>query len=199
MNENLSMKERILIAAKEEFGKKGYLQASTNNIHTKAGVSKGLVFKVFGSKANLFYELFRDSLDKMIKAMDKENLDQEKDIIKKITDIAAWKIAYASEHKDDINIMLEALSNTPPELKDKMANHIQDLFAFNMDRYFEEIDMTDIDERYTKEDVKKYLTIATQGIQQIYLNRILTMDDFDEIREEIMELFYILMKGMKNK
>lgn len=46
--------KEILSAALEEFSQHGYDLASTNNIVAKAGISKGLLFKYFLSKENLF-------------------------------------------------------------------------------------------------------------------------------------------------
>jgi AcrR family transcriptional regulator len=59
-----STKDKILEAALIEFGTKGYKDASTNQIYPLASVSKGAIFKIFGSKANLFYEVFSLSLTK---------------------------------------------------------------------------------------------------------------------------------------
>lgn len=47
---------RILKAAIQEFGKKGYKQGSTNCICETLGVSKGIIFYYFKSKEQLFLE-----------------------------------------------------------------------------------------------------------------------------------------------
>ena len=46
-------KERILAAAMDEFGSKGYAASSLNNI-CNAGISKGLLYHNFKSKDDLF-------------------------------------------------------------------------------------------------------------------------------------------------
>ena len=48
------MAERLREAASEEFGSNGYSRARTADIARKAGVSENLLFRHFGSKANLF-------------------------------------------------------------------------------------------------------------------------------------------------
>lgn len=51
-------KKRIIDAAIIEFGENGYANASTNRICSAAKVSKGLLFHYFGTKDQLFAEVF---------------------------------------------------------------------------------------------------------------------------------------------
>ncbi len=50
-------REKIIKAAVDEFADTGYEMASTNRIAKKAGVSKGAIFKYFGTKEKLFLAL----------------------------------------------------------------------------------------------------------------------------------------------
>ena len=61
MFENLdpSKKERVLNAALAEFARKDYKDASTNAIVEAAHISKGILFRYFGSKKNLYLYLYR--------------------------------------------------------------------------------------------------------------------------------------------
>ena len=59
------LKERILLAAIEEFGRHGYAATSTNTVVGSAGVSKGLLFHYYGSKKELFIECVRYVVEKM--------------------------------------------------------------------------------------------------------------------------------------
>ena len=47
-------REKIILAAFQEFGEHGYEGASTNQICQAAGISKGLLYHYFKSKENLF-------------------------------------------------------------------------------------------------------------------------------------------------
>jgi len=51
--------ERILAGAEEEFGEKGYFDASVGGIATRAGVSVGTFYLYFKSKKDVFGELIR--------------------------------------------------------------------------------------------------------------------------------------------
>ena len=52
-----SRKARILQAAEEVFSKRGYTQATLDEIIKVADTGKGTVYKYFGNKENLFYTL----------------------------------------------------------------------------------------------------------------------------------------------
>ena len=53
----LESRERILDAALEEFGEKGYEAASTNCVCRQADISKGLLFHYYKTKQQLFAEV----------------------------------------------------------------------------------------------------------------------------------------------
>jgi TetR/AcrR family transcriptional regulator len=65
--------EAILQACLEEFAAQGYEQASTNRMVERAGVSKGVLFKYFGSKEELFLFLYRRAAER-VKAVHAEVL-----------------------------------------------------------------------------------------------------------------------------
>lgn len=65
----ISVKERIINIALEEFAQNGYQSASTNVICKKAKVSKGLLYHYYGSKENLYLSVLRYFIDKF-----KENI-----------------------------------------------------------------------------------------------------------------------------
>lgn len=58
-----TLKQRILDSALKEFGHFGYGSASMNRLVNDAGISKGAIFKYFGTKAGLFDFIYRSSLE----------------------------------------------------------------------------------------------------------------------------------------
>lgn len=58
-----NLRQRILDSALKEFGRFGYGSASMNRLVKGAGISKGAIFKYFGTKAGLFEYIYRSSLD----------------------------------------------------------------------------------------------------------------------------------------
>lgn len=58
-------RSRVLEAAIEEFAEKGYARASMNLVVERAGISKGALFKYFGSKGGLFAFVYRMALERI--------------------------------------------------------------------------------------------------------------------------------------
>jgi TetR/AcrR family transcriptional regulator len=58
-----TLRHRILDASLKEFGRFGYGAASMNRLVKGAGISKGAIFKYFGTKAGLFDYVYRSSLE----------------------------------------------------------------------------------------------------------------------------------------
>src|SRR5579863_2410199 len=60
-------REAVLDAALEEFGERGYHGASTEDIARRAGISQPYVFRLFGTKKELFIAVaarcFRETLE----------------------------------------------------------------------------------------------------------------------------------------
>ncbi|MEJ5376909.1 MAG: TetR/AcrR family transcriptional regulator [bacterium] len=57
--------KRVLEAAVKEFAEKGYGRASMNLVVERAGISKGALFKYFGSKGGLFAFVYRMALERI--------------------------------------------------------------------------------------------------------------------------------------
>lgn len=70
-----SLRHRILDAALAEFGHFGYGAASMNRLVKNAGISKGAIFKYFGTKAGLFDYVYRTSLEEVKELLRKVQVD----------------------------------------------------------------------------------------------------------------------------
>lgn len=60
-----TIRQRIMDSAVTEFGRFGYRAASMNRLVKSAGISKGAIFKYFGTKAGLFDYIYRSSLEEV--------------------------------------------------------------------------------------------------------------------------------------
>jgi AcrR family transcriptional regulator len=64
-----STRERLLAAARELIEEGGYAAASVVAISSRAGLAAGTLYRHFGSKEELFVELFRSVCDREVEAM----------------------------------------------------------------------------------------------------------------------------------
>lgn len=73
--QTFSKEKRILKAAEKVFSRKGYMQATLDEIIQIADTGKGTVYKYYKNKENLFYTLVNGKNQKLLKKM--ENIIQE--------------------------------------------------------------------------------------------------------------------------
>ncbi|HAS87692.1 MAG TPA: TetR/AcrR family transcriptional regulator [Desulfovibrio sp.] len=62
----MTKKEKILLAAQEQFGKHGYTATTLKMVADCAGVASGLVSHYYGNKDNLFLESGGELIDQML-------------------------------------------------------------------------------------------------------------------------------------
>lgn len=184
-------------AALKEFGTHGYKNASTNRIYPEAEVSKGLIFKIFGSKEELFYAVFVWCLDNMVNELNEIEYPEHADIYTKMITVIMWKIKYSNLHPDDAKVMLEAVGKPPKGLEKKIAGHMQKLTKLSMRYFFDDIPMDNIRPEYSKADVMNYLEIALIGLQARYVDRELTPEYLDSIRDDSIKFIKTLIRGME--
>lgn len=91
INVDEEKKINIINSAMKEFSKNTFQKASTNVIVEEAGISKGLLFHYFGSKANLYKYLEHFSI-KVITEKIVDELDwEERDIFLRLKEISMLK------------------------------------------------------------------------------------------------------------
>lgn len=198
MNAELSTRDKIIQVATVEFGSKDYKSASTNTIASTAGVSKGAIFKIFGSKSKLFYVLFVSSIKDIESSITSIYQVEYHNIIEKIVAVMLWKIKYFQDHPYETNIMLEGLNKPPEDIKAQLYSHIEILQKTSFESFFDKIPMDKINPSYSKDDVIRNITIALIGLQSYYRDKCTSLDDYDRARDDSIIYLKTLIKGMEN-
>jgi len=87
-------KNIIIDTALQEFGNMGVLNASTNNIVKKCGISKGSLFKYFTSKDDLCFYLFDTVSKEMMENLALHIASFSTEVFQRIVDYSAWEIGW---------------------------------------------------------------------------------------------------------
>lgn len=190
-------KRKILEAGLIEFGKHGYKLASTNNIYKLANTSKGTIFTYYSSKALLYYEVFKHYMEEFVEKIDRVDLSMFDDVIEKIVHISLWKYQYFKIHQYEYNLFIEALTNPPKEIADKILSHLDMLTKLSLSNFFNDIDMTNISSEYTKDDVIRYISLAIEGLKSEILRNNIKLEDFNKDKEQSIKFIKTLLKGME--
>ncbi|MDD3382690.1 MAG: TetR/AcrR family transcriptional regulator [Bacilli bacterium] len=188
---------KIIKESLVEFGEKGYINASTNTISKNAGVSKGVVFLHFVSKVNLYYETFIYYLEELVSEIEKLSFKENLTFYEKAFELTYWKMDYFSTRINEMNLLMEALSNPPLEIKEKIYSQTDKLSKMTISWFVGDLDMSEYDPLYTKEEVVKFISYALAGLQQTILKPGVTKEYLMSIRDESLKYIEAVVKGMK--
>lgn len=203
LNLDPEKRERILHAAMEEFARKGYAHASTNEIVKKAGISKGLLFHYFDSKKGLFFFLY-DQAQRIIMAEFAGILDSmERDIIGRWRQIGIRKLEMIRKYPGLFDFAVRAMADDSPEIRDGIADRAQDALTEGFRRMFENIDVSRLKEGLDIRCVTDIISWVAQGfsnreMEKIrrdpgYLTRVdkaALTDEFDRYMKLLQDAFY---------
>lgn len=188
---------KILAAAKTEFGTKGYEKASTNAVAASAAVSKGVIFRHFPTKADLFFAVLAEELDRMVASALALEFPEGLPVLEKIARTMMWKLDYAKAHPEATRVMIEGLSRPPKGTEGKMLSLVEKLKQTSYEQFFADLPMETIRPEYTKADVMRNLKIAFAGLQAAYVEN---RPDFlltEAVRNECFDFIKSVYHGME--
>lgn len=140
-DERRDAREELLEAAARVFAEQGFQAASVDEIAERAGFSKGAVYWHFEGKADLFFALLEERVDRPVReAVARfESAPPDVDMAPQADDIFAWLV----EQQRDL-VLLQAeyclLAARDPGLRDRYARrqaHLRQAYARAIEARFE--------------------------------------------------------------
>jgi AcrR family transcriptional regulator len=164
-------RERIINAAMEEFAKKGYKNASTNEIVKKANISKGLLFHYFGNKKDLFLFLYDYAWEVILKDFySKINL-KETDIIKRLRQTILLRIELVKNHPDLDDFLMTTTVDDSIEIKKELDNKYKSVFQDSTKKLTEGVDTSGLKEGLDLRNVIEIMMWVAQGYNNREIER----------------------------
>jgi AcrR family transcriptional regulator len=117
--------EQLMDAASEEFGSNGFSRAKTAEIARRAGVSENLLFKHFGSKANLFNDTVFNRMERHFAEFHESHPVHAEDSRQSISKQYIGEMqAFLREHADALLLLIMAKAFEPDDVNgiDKVAS-----------------------------------------------------------------------------
>ncbi len=124
----LQTRERILAAARKEFGEKGYAGASLNAI-CGTGIPKGLLYHNFENKDAVYLACVRQCFSQLTQQL-RENGGMGD--IRRYMEI---RQQYFQEHPEDAGLFFEVLLQPPQSLTEEIAEIREEFDRFNQESY----------------------------------------------------------------
>lgn len=124
----------------EEFSKRGYLNASTNHIIQKAGISKGILFHYFGSKKNLYLYLIQQVGESLLKRLQAElELIQAQEFFDRAKAVVLARLRVFAPYPLEYRLLYQAFTEPPLEVKRELQELHRTLYlplcSFDTDFY----------------------------------------------------------------
>jgi len=189
--------ERILNAAMKEFAKKGYKNASTNEIVKEAAISKGALFHYFKNKKELFLFLYDYSVEYLTNEILKKFNYEEGDIFLRMEQIMMLKIENFKRHPQMYDFFLAAYMEDCDEVKSELESKNKVITESGYSKIYEGIDFSKFRETI---DVKKAIEIINwtlEGFSNREAEKLknFSYEESDELLKEINTYLEILKKS----
>lgn len=121
-------RRRIIETATKEFAKKGYHDASINNIASKAGVSVGSIYKYFDNKKELFLTIVDHSINRM-ETLLTHLAETDDDVIIKVEKILREIISSSREDSVLVNLYNSMTAINDKKLAKQFADEMESMTA----------------------------------------------------------------------
>lgn len=192
-------KEKILQAAITEFSASGYDKVTMENICTRHGISKGMMYHYYSGKDDLFllcvqnmYQMMRQYLEENMAELEK------KDALHALKEFWMLRESFFGEHPPFKNIFENALLRTPPHLFEKIEEIRGPIEALNRQFLHRTIGKIELRENLKKENVSIYLEAMESVFWKLVeqYRREQRISDVHSLMEAAGELWDMVLLGV---
>lgn len=137
----METKEKILLAARDVFGKKGFYETKMEDIAKEAGVAKGTLYLYFQSKEELYQCLIREGIKYFIHRL-RESIETHKSFEDKVRALIKTLVILIDENRDFIirtfyeiplaNLWNDKIKNAILEEQKEFTEFLKNLFEYAM-------------------------------------------------------------------
>jgi len=171
--------DRIINAALSEFAKKGFKDASTNEIVKQAEISKGSLFNYFAGKKALYLYLMdyaHQTLTEMYEKFDSE----ETDLFKRLEKVGFIKLRYQQKHPKLFDFLVTAKNEEADDVKDYFKQNLAPLSEEGVKKLYKNIDYSKFREDIDIEKAMEILTWTMFGFGEKSINELSTFEKVEE-------------------
>lgn len=192
-------KEKILQAAITEFSASGYDKVTMENICTRHGISKGMMYHYYSGKDDLFL-LCVQNMYQMMQQYLEENMAEleKKDALHALKEFWMLRESFFGEHPPFKNIFENALLRTPPHLFEKIEEIRGPIEALNRQFLHRTIGKIALRENLKKENVSIYLEAMESVFWKLaeQYRREQRISDVHSLMEAAGELWDMVLLGV---
>ena len=167
-------REQIYQAALEEFGTHGYASVNMEQICTRHGISKGMMYHYYSSKEELFL-LCVERTFAGLKARIEQDAQElpQRDVLHTIKDYFMIREYYFELHPLEKGVFETAMLHTPPELHEQIMALRAPLREMNRSFLANQLSRMPLREGLERQDVMHYL----ESVEQLFGSLMRTYHD----------------------
>lgn len=143
-------REKIMGAAMDEFGTKGYRGGSMGSI-CKTGINKGLLYHFYPGKDELYLECLKVSCQKLV--------DELQDADPSLEAYIRVRTRFYQEHEKESRILFECLLDPPGPLKERINEIMVPVQAYNARIHEKLLSALTLRKGITREKADTYLKV----------------------------------------
>lgn len=192
-------KEKILQAAITEFSASGYDKVTMENICTRHGISKGMMYHYYSGKDDLFLMCVQNMYQMMQQYLEANMAELEKkDALHALKEFWMLRESFFGEHPPFKNIFENALLRTPPHLFEKIEEIRGPIEALNRQFLHRTIGKIELRENLKKENVSIYLEAMESVFWKLVeqYRREQRISDVHSLMEAAGELWDMVLLGV---
>ena len=186
--------DRMINAALKVFAMNGYQKASTDDIVKEAGISKGLLFHYFGSKAGAYTFMYEYSSRFMMMELERAVSLREKDLFRLLEQMEEAKSVLLSNYPYMQKFLLTHMSLTDENIKEAIAPYV-DKVPQIMGEIMERADYSRIKDGVDTDLLVRTMYYVTRGLMEMAL---VTGMGSDVVLKEA-EAYYEMMRSQFTK
>lgn len=160
--ETLRHRYEILSAAEKVFAVKGYHKASVSDIAKMAEYSVGFIYKIFGSKEELYFDLIQKKMNELKEKIDSE-IEKKSNPYDKINVIIDSVLCHFRENRDFFKIYVNEAGGFEWNIERHFGKRISEKFNYFI-KQTEEIFREGIRKKYFVDLDPSILAISLAGI-----------------------------------
>ncbi len=183
---------KILLSAIEEFGQKGYDNASLTTMCNKYSISKGLIYHNFKNKDELYLCLVKECFTKLVKYLKEEEYSNNNawENMKKLLNL---REKFFENNKNYRNIFFSAVLTPPNHLVEDIQNIRKEFDEFNIEKFKELLKNVKLRKEITEEMAISYFLAYQEMFNGYFQNQIYNSKDlFSVSKEHDLKLLPIL-------
>lgn len=184
--------DAIINAALHVFAKYDYKKASTDEIVSLAGISKGLLFHYFENKKGLYLFLYQYATDYLVREMRKQHDFSETDYFRIVVNAQMSKLAVLSKHPDIMLFLVQAYYEESPVVKNELDKSFGMIVTDSSQRFLERADTSKLKEDVSPEKVLNIILWMAEGFMRTRTPEQLA--DLPKLNEEFLDHIELLRR-----